>query len=43
MAIDPQRRHIIEEKFLPLDGGNDLCGSRWEFRIAMTYGMTHDT
>ena len=30
-AVDPQRRHIIQEKFLPLDGGSDLCWCEFEF------------
>ena len=30
-AVDPQRMHIIQEKFFPLEGGNDLCWSDFKF------------
>ena len=33
MATDNQRTHIIEAKLVSKEGGNDLCGCGWEFKV----------
>ena len=33
MATDDQRRHIIESNLVSKEGGNDLCGCGWEFKV----------